>query len=122
MEPPEVSGRVVEDPDPADVFALLDDTYACGILTATNRTPMSARQLATELDASRSTVYRRIEQLEALGLLVESTEIDADGHHRGYYEARLDRITVDLHADGFSVAVDRSEHPADRFTDVWEGL
>jgi predicted transcriptional regulator len=113
---------VVEDPDPADVFALLEDTYARGILTATNHKPMSARQLATDLDASRSTIYRRIEQLEALGLLVESTEIDADGHHRGCYEARLDRITVELEEDGFSVNVALSEHPADRFTDVWEGL
>jgi predicted transcriptional regulator len=113
---------VVEDPDPADVFALLEDTYARGILTATNHTPMSARELATELDVSRSTIYRRIEQLGALGLLVESTELDADGHHRSRYEARLDRITVDLEEDGFSVTVDLREHPADRFTDVWEGL
>ena len=119
---PAVSGHVAEDLNPADVFALLDDEYARGILKTTNHTPMSARQLATDLDASRSTIYRRIEQLEALGLLVESTEIDADGHHRGCYEARLNRITVELEEDRFSVNVDLSEHPADRFTDVWEGL
>jgi predicted transcriptional regulator len=113
---------VAEDPTPADVFALLDDEYARAILGATNSTPMSARQLATQLDASRSTIYRRIDQLEALDLLAESTDIDADGHHRSVYEARLSRITVELDEDDFAVDIDREDHPADRFTDMWEGL
>ena len=83
---------------------------------------MSARQLATELDASRSTIYRRIEQLEGLNPLAESTEIDANGHHRSVYNARLNQITVELDEDEFSVQVDRREHPADQFTDMWEDL
>lgn len=119
---PAVSGHVAEDPNPPDVFALLDDEYAREMLEATNHTPMSARQLATELDASRSTIYRRIEQLEVLNLLVESTEIDANGHHRSVYNARLNQITVELDEDEFSVQVDRREHPADQFTDMWEDL
>lgn len=112
---------MAEDPAPADVFALLDDEYARRILEATNRSPMSARQLAAELDVSRSTVYRRIERLEAVDLLSESTEVDPDGHHRSRYRAELDRVTVDLE-DTFRVSIERRSHPADRFTDLWEGL
>lgn len=112
---------MAENPVPADVFALLDDEYARRILKVTNSTPMSARQLAEELDASRSTIYRRIEQLEALDLLSKSTEVDTDGHHRSLYQARLNRITVELE-DDFRVQVDRRSHPADQFTDMWEDL
>lgn len=113
---------MAEDAPPADVFALLDDEYARGILRATKRKPMPARQLATELDASRSTVYQRIEQLQALDLLDESTEVDPDGHHRSVYEAQLERIIVDLTEDELSVTVARRDHPADRFTSIWEDL
>lgn len=113
---------MAEDTVPADVFALLDDEYARGILEATNRKPMPARQLAAELDASRSTIYQRIERLQALDLLAESTDMDPDGHHRSVYEARLDRIVVELTEDDFTVTVARCDHPADRFTDMWEGL
>jgi len=122
MYPHAIVRYVAKDPAPADVFALLDDKYARGILRATNRTPMSARQLAVELEASRSTVYRRIEQLEMLDLLSESTDVDVNGHHRSIYEATLSQITVELIEDDFSVEIDRREHPADRFTDIWEDL
>ena len=112
---------MARDPDPADVFALLDDEYARGILRATKHELMSAPELATELNASRPTIYRRIEQLQELDLLEESTEFDPNGHHRNVYEATLESLTVTL-GDGFSVAVTRSEHPADALTDLWEGL
>lgn len=117
-----VASVVAEDTAPADVFALLDDEYARAILRATNSTPMSARQLTAELDASRSTVYQRIDRLQALDLLVESTELDPDGHHRSIYEARLDRVVVELVDDEFTVAIERRDHPADRFTEMWEEL
>ncbi len=111
-----------EDHAPADMFAILDDEYARAILKLTNTQPMSAPQLAATLDISRPTVYRRIEQLQSLNLLSETTDIDADGHHRGIYQARLDRVIVDLTDDQFSIRINRSDHPADRFTDVWEGI
>lgn len=83
---------------------------------------MPARHLAEELDVSRSTVYQRIERLQELDLLAESTDVDPDGHHRSVYEARLDRILVELTEDDFTVSVVRRDHPADRFTDIWEDL
>lgn len=112
---------MASDPDPADVFALLDDEYARGILRATKHEPMSVPELATELDASRPTMYRRIEQLQEIDLLEESTEVDPDGHHRNAYRATLESLTVTL-GDEFSVSVTRQKHPADAFTNLWEGL
>ncbi|WP_255149760.1 ArsR/SmtB family transcription factor [Halorarius halobius] len=107
---------------PAELFALLDDEYARGILRATNSTAMSAPQLAERLNVSRPTVYRRVERLQELGLLAEATEVDDDGHHRSIYRSRLDRLVVTADDDGFAVSVDRSGHPADRLTEMWEEL
>lgn len=106
----------------ADVFALLDDEYARGILRATKNEPMPARQLAEELDASRSTIYDRIEQLLAVDLLAESTALNPEGHHRSVYEAQLDQILIELSEEEFTVTVDRGLHPADQFTSIWEDL
>lgn len=108
--------------EPPDVFALLDDEYARGILRATHSTAMSARELADALDASRPTIYRRIEQLKALEFVVESPDMDPEGHHRSVYRSRLERVLVKPSETGFSVMVTRSDHPADRFTDMWEQL
>lgn len=111
---------VTEDPDPETVFALLADECSRTILVATTREPMTVHALADHCDASRSTVYRRVDRLESCGLLAETTEVDRAGHHRGRYEARLNRLVVDLSEEGFSVAVDADL--ADLFTDLWEGM
>ena len=113
---------MVQDPAPADVFALLDDEYARGILKATRQSPMSAPELAADLDASRPTIYRRIDQLQALDLLTEATEVGENGHHRSVYQATLKRITIELEEHEFAVTVDQTRHPADRLTDMWGDL
>ena len=117
----ETSG-VPEDESPADVFALLDDEYARAILAATSRRPMSAPTLAEVCDASRPTVYRRIERLKELDLVSERTEHDDDGHHRRVYAARFDEVTVSLDDGEYEVSVDRGDDPADRFTEMWESI
>ena len=113
-----------EDSQPTEVFALLDDEYARAILTATSIQPMSAKTLSEDCEASLPTVYRRTERLVACDLLSEATRLADDGHHYTVYEARLDRLTVDL-ADGdlhLSVEERPADDMADRFTDLWEGL
>ena len=108
--------------DPLAVFALLDDEYARGILRATHSKAMSARQLANDLDASRPTIYRRINQLQTVNLLTETMEMDADGNHGNVYRSCLDRIVIEPGEDGLSVTLARDEHPADRLTDMWEDV
>ena len=113
-----------EDPQPREVFALLDDEYARMILTATSTQPMSAKTLSEECDASLPTVYRRTERLVACDLLEEGTQLADDGHHYTVYEARLDHLTVSLEEGELRVSIEErpSEDMADRFTDMWEGL
>lgn len=104
------------------VFDLLDDEYARAILVETYDEPMSAEALAEACDASPSTVYRRIERLEDQRLLDAEQRLDPDGHHYKVYGANLQRVTVELTAEGFELDVDRAEDPADRFTRLYEGF
>jgi predicted transcriptional regulator len=103
------------------VAELLANPYAREILVHTARKALSADELAARCDASRTTVYRQLERLEAAALVTPTVQFDPDGHHFERYRARLDRVTVDLGPDGLSVTVDRTDPPNDA-VDRLEGL
>lgn len=111
-----------EDEPFVDLVALLDDEYARAILAATSQRPMSAPTLAEVCDASRPTIYRRIERLKDHDLVYETTQLDEDGHHRRVYVARFRGLSVELLDGKYRVAVERAEDPADRFTELWEAI
>jgi predicted transcriptional regulator len=116
-------GSVSEAVDLATVVSLLDDECARAILVATSTAAMSATELDDDLDASLSTVYRRLERLDDAGLVVEGTRPRADGHHDTVYSADLDEFTVSL-ADGelnFELRR-RREDVAGRLARRWEDL
>ncbi|MFH5802205.1 ArsR/SmtB family transcription factor [Haladaptatus sp. CMAA 1911] len=108
--------------DSTDVFALLDDTYARTILIAVSKQSMSAKQLAEECEMSLPTVYRRIERLIDTGLVREQTRIAPDGHHYSVYDARLQRLTVELDNGNLEIVVESqpTDDVADRFTEMWD--
>lgn len=111
-----------EEPPPDELFALLDDEYARAILTETSEEPMSAKRLSEACEASLPTIYRRIDRLIACELLVKRTEFHEEGRHYGVYEAKLQRLTVDLTDGEFEVGLETTEDAADRFTRLWEGV
>lgn len=108
--------------DPADLLALLDDEYTLAILAALSEEPMSAPTLVEVCTASRPTVYRRIDRLKAHDLVAERVEPDADGHHRRVYAARFEALHLALEDGEYRVSVERTDDPADRFTDMWESI
>ncbi|MFD1586613.1 ArsR/SmtB family transcription factor [Halorientalis brevis] len=110
------------DEDADELFALLDDEYARTILIATSVEPLSADALAERCDASEPTIYRRIDRLETFDLVESEQQLDPDGHHYKTYAARLERVTIELEDGNLSVAVDRTEDAADRFTRLYEEL
>ncbi|WP_226480795.1 helix-turn-helix domain-containing protein [Natrinema amylolyticum] len=112
-----------EEPDVETIGTLLEDPTVRTILTETSQKPMSASTLSDHCDASRPTVYRRLEDLRECDLLVERTKPDPDGgHHRTVYSTNLERITVELRDDGLRLRIDRREDMADRFTSLIEGM
>ncbi|WP_201741583.1 ArsR/SmtB family transcription factor [Salinigranum halophilum] len=115
-------GVVNEDPPPAKLFALLDDEYARRILAHLDQEPMSATELSERCDASPPTVYRRLDRLQRCGLLTEETRIDDRGNHYAVYESRFEGLAVVMDDGEFVVDLSRRADPADRFTNLWEGM
>lgn len=110
------------DPEIAPITELLADDVVRTILAATYKEPLSAEQLSDRCAVSPATVYRRLDELEDHGLVTARTEPDDEGHHYRVYRATLDRVVVDLTADGFEVRVTRRQRMADRFTEFVEGV
>ena len=111
-----------EDGD-AELLALLDDEYARAILAELTTEPMSVSELCSACGMSDATAYRRLERLRAADLVAERQAIDPDGHHYKRYVATVEDVTVTFAEGRYEVAVTRdSTDPADRFTDLFEGL
>ena len=107
-----------------DVVDLLGDDYVRTILVETRDGPESVDALSEACDADPSTIYRRVERLEAAGLVTATQRLDPGGHHYKEYGAALEAVHVHIDADGYDVELDRTadEEPADRFTRLYEGF
>lgn len=88
---------------------LLDDTPTREILVALSRGPRRGRDLTATCDTSRSTIYRRLNRLQAAGFLTTETAADPDGHHCKVYKIQRDRLTVRINTDGITVILERNE-------------
>lgn len=90
--------------DTGEVLSLLGDEYTRTVLeTLKTEGPLSAVDLVERLDASRATVYRRLDRLESSGILESTMRVDLDGHHRQQYRVTVDRARFQFGADGVSV-------------------
>lgn len=104
---------------------MLDDEYARSVLSATSHEPMTAPELSNQCEMSESTVYRRLNELEARGLVGAVHVPDPNGNHRKRCEAQLDKLVVSLDEGEFELNLQtatRTQEFADAFTDFWEGL
>lgn len=111
-------------PPPDETLPLLGDEYARRILIATRSEPMTATELATDIDAAPSTVYDRIGALEAAGFLSETTRTDGAGNHYAEYRTRLEGLALRVTPDGVELDAkyaDRDE-AADRLHALWGDL
>jgi len=106
--------------DLSTVVSLLEDDYARQILEATSVDPMSRTELAEECDTSLPTVSRRIDRLEAAGLVREETRLRSDGHHDAVYVAQLDRFEVRLSDGKFEYDLQRVDRDmSDELERLW---
>jgi DNA-binding transcriptional ArsR family regulator len=90
---------------PSDLFELLNDDYSRTILRATVEESLSARELIDRCDASKPTVYRRLNRLDDAGLVETRMAYDPDGHHRQTYRATIDSVTVSVTGEGIETDV-----------------
>lgn len=108
--------------DVATLGSVLADDCARTIMEATAREPQSAAELGAQCEASKTTVYRRLAELEDHGLVEVRQRPDTDGHHHKVYAATLDHVGIDLTDDGIDLSLSRRDRMAERFTRFVEGL
>lgn len=84
---------------------LLDDEYTREILVTLCHGPQRGRELIAACDASRSTVYRRLNRLQAAGFITTETVVDPDGHHCEAYRLARNWLTVRIDGEGLTVTV-----------------
>jgi len=91
---------------------LLSDEHARDILEAICLEPKSARDLVSECDASRTTVYRRLNRLQEAGLVREQMAYDSDGHHRLRFHPTVEHVTIELGETGFEAEFTTDGRPS----------
>ena len=82
--------------DPEQLLSLLGDEYTRAILDALGTESLPAREIATRAGVSRPTVYRRLDRLEAAGVVEPTMTIDPDGHHRQAFRLTIDGFELNL--------------------------
>lgn len=104
------------------IAGFLEDETARAILAETSSEAMTVNDLAHRLEASKPTIYRRIDRLESYDLLTASIRPTGDGHQEKVFRATFDRLIVDLEDGTYTHTLERTERMADRLTRFIEDL
>ena len=92
-----------------ELLELLGDEYTHQVLGAVLERPRTGRELVEATDVSKATVYRRLDRLQAAGIVDARLELDTNGHHRKQFHATAESIQVGLGPDGFAASVEFGE-------------
>lgn len=82
--------------DAEQLLTLLGDEYTRAIIDALGTESLPAREIAARAGVSRPTVYRRLDRLEAAGVVEPTMTVDPDGHHRQAFEIVIDGLELSL--------------------------
>ena len=109
---PDAESTSADDPEGAptngsapSLLELLDNEHTQSILKTLCRGPKRGRDLIDACEASRATIYRRLDRLEATGLVTTELYVDPDGHHCETYRLQLDQLHVAVESGTVSVTV-----------------
>mgnify|MGYP003865749161 FL=1 len=115
LSPPEQAGSMpevlqreseaVESVAAETVLDILSDDYAQRIVEVLASQPAPAAMIVEQLDASRPTVYRRLNSLEAAGIVESTVALDPDGHHRKRFHLIVENIGFQLDTDGIRLTL-----------------
>lgn len=91
------------------LLELLGDEYTRRVLAAITEQPRSGSDVVEATDVSKATAYRRLDDLEAAGLVDSEMVFDPDGYHHKQYYAVVDSIDITLGNGGVGVRVETGE-------------
>lgn len=88
---------------PDDVLSALGDELSRSILIQGTDEFVTAGRLAETLGVSETTVYRRLNRLDSLGLLTEVTDVRVGSSSENTYRTNVGALVVSLSSAGVSV-------------------
>jgi predicted transcriptional regulator len=94
------------DPSTEKLLDLFGDEHTRQTFEAITDQPKCGQAIAAELDVSRATVYRRLNELVDAGLATAELTIAKDGNHRNRYEASVDGLSVTVSDGELEATVD----------------
>ena len=94
------------DIDAAELLDLLGDEYTREVLQTLAAEPQTGREIVSAADASKATVYRRLDRLSEAGLIESATKLDPDGHHREQFRVTFDGATCTVSENGISAQLE----------------
>jgi DNA-binding IclR family transcriptional regulator len=101
----------------------LGDPAARGILLMLSEGPRSAQELLTANHIPQSTLYRKIHDLEQLGLIgIQRTAITPEGKRVDLYRSLLEELRVDLQGAQLRIQVRFRDLAAERLKEMWHGV
>lgn len=106
----------------SDVFDVFGDELARQILVLASNRPVSADELANQLNVSQPTIYRRVNALLDYDLLSEQQQIDSGGNHYQTVETTLRKAVLEIEDGGYNVSLQMRQSLADQFESFWTGL
>lgn len=113
-------------PDEQDldrVIELLNDEHGRTILAATSAQPHSADELADRCGLSASNIYRRLGELQDVGLLRKQTRPRPDGNHESVYTTALTAIELRFEDGELTWSLTRDDGDvADELTRMWRNF
>jgi predicted transcriptional regulator len=102
---PESVVSTVSDEAPQEV-ELIAENHALSVITALAEGPKACRELVEVCGGSRSTVYRRVNDLADAGFVVEETKLDPGGHHCKRFRLARDKVHVTIEEDGITFEIE----------------
>jgi DNA-binding transcriptional ArsR family regulator len=97
--------------DADELLELLGDEYTYRVFEAVVEQSRTGRELIEATDASKATVYRRLDELEDAGLVESTLDIASDGNHRKRFHAVVTAMQVSFGADGASARLESENCP-----------
>ncbi|HEV2165663.1 MAG TPA: winged helix-turn-helix domain-containing protein [Thermoplasmata archaeon] len=102
------------------ILRALGDPLSRQILLLLGDAPKPARDLLAVVSVPQSTLYRRLGELKAMGLLdVQRSVISEDGKKIELYRSLLEEVEIRLRGQILEVRPRRRDLAAARLTDLW---
>jgi transposase len=107
----------------ASILKMVGDDYSRSIIIATISKPRSAAELSSMLDIQIATVYRKINELQRMGLLVrEKSKFTGKSKLVDLYRSVVKTVSIKLDGNGVKVNYQYNLDLVKRLILVWDDL